>query len=113
MLKKLPKGWTPEQLSYECCKYERELLIYLATQSLCSENSAKGMANAMVDIINGDVKFLPIDEINDLIVSMIGLAMRDFLKNMAEDIARSKLRQQNMLDSIDTFLKDQGLSGIN
>ena len=113
MLEKLPKGWTPKQLSDECCSYERELLLYLAWQGLSAENTATGISNAMVDIINGNVNTLPIDKINNLIVSMIGMAIRDLLKDMSRDIAMSKLQHQSMMRSIDKLLKDQGLSGIN
>ena len=112
MLEKLPKGWTPKQLSDEC-NYERKLLVYLASQGLLAENTAMGISNALVDIINGYVEFLPIDKINNLIVSMVGVAVRDLLKDMARDIATSKLRHQSMTGSIDKLLKNQGLSGIN
>lgn len=112
MLKKLPNGWTPAQLSDEY-DYERELLFYLASQGLLAENAAIGVSNALVDILNGNVDTLPIDKINNLIISMIGVAMRDLLKDMAKDIAMTKLQRQSMMRSIDKLLKDQGLSGIN
>lgn len=113
MLEKLPNGWTPEQLSDECSSYERELLVYLAEKGLLAENSAIGISNAIVDILNGNVESLHVDKINDMIVSMIGMAMRDLLAEMSKEIIMSELQHQGMTESIDKLLKSQGLSGIN